>query len=498
MLLNHPEAPIVVLGESMLDIFVTGDVERISPEAPVPVLRHRRDKLVAGGAGNVACNVAKLGGAPILITLVGDDSEGASLMALLGAEGVTTEAVGTRGRMTTSKTRLMSGSHHLMRIDREDSSPISSTLEDEVLARIKAVLPRARALGISDYGKGMLTDRVLVGAIAMARARGVPVIVDPKRRDFSLYAGADVIKPNRAELAAASGLNCHTDEEVARAAEAVIRQTGAALLVTRAEKGMSYFSSGAVPIHMPTQAKLVFDVSGAGDAVMATFAYGLVGSLPIEQTMRLANLAAGIVVSKPGTATITLDELRAEAALHEESAAFRKGGLASVGEARAIREHWRRQGLTVGFTNGCFDLLHPGHVAILRGAARLCDRLVVGLNADQSVTRLKGPTRPVQRAVARAQVLGAIDCVDLVVIFEDDTPYNLIGALMPDVLIKGADYAEDQIVGADVVRSAGGRVERIKLVDGQSTSELIRRANVAPALLEERRRGLASPRLEAH
>ena len=482
MLLNHPEAPIAVLGEAMLDVFVSGDVERISPEAPVPVLRHRRDKLVPGGAGNVACNIAQLGGAPILITLVGDDSEGASLMALLGADGVTTEAIVTRGRMTTSKTRVMGGNHHLIRIDRENSSPISEAVEDEVLARLKSVLRRVRALAISDYGKGMLTDRVLVGAIAMARAEGVPVIVDPKRRDFSLYAGADVIKPNRLELAAASGLHCHTDEEVLRAAEAVMRQTGADLLVTRAEKGMSYFSSGAVPIHMPTHAKLVFDVSGAGDAVMATFAYGLVGRLPIEQTMRLANLSAGIVVSKPGTATITLDELRAEAALHEEAAAFRKGGLASVDEARAIREHRRRQGLSVGFTNGCFDLLHPGHVAILRGAARLCDRLVVGLNSDESVARLKGPTRPVQRAGARAAVLGAIDVVDLIVVFENDTPFDLIGALMPDVLIKGADYSEDQIVGADVVRAAGGKVERIKLVEGQSTSDIIRRAHIAPAV----------------
>jgi D-beta-D-heptose 7-phosphate kinase / D-beta-D-heptose 1-phosphate adenosyltransferase len=482
MLLNYPEAPIAVLGEAMLDVFVSGDVERISPEAPVPVLRHRRDKLVPGGAGNVACNIAQLGGAPILITLVGDDSEGASLMALLGADGVTTEAIVTRGRMTTSKTRVMGGNHHLIRIDREDSSPISEAVEDEILARLKSTLRRVRALAISDYGKGMLTDRVLVGAIAMARAEGVPVIVDPKRRDFSLYAGADVIKPNRLELAAASGLQCHTDEEVMRAAEAVMRQTGADLLVTRAEKGMSYFSSGAVPIHMPTHAKLVFDVSGAGDAVMATFAYGLVGRLPIEQTMRLANLSAGIVVSKPGTATITLDELRAEAALHEEAAAFRKGGLASVDEARAIREHWRRQGLSVGFTNGCFDLLHPGHVAILRGAARLCDRLVVGLNSDESVARLKGPTRPVQRAGARAAVLGAIDFVDLIVIFENDTPFDLIGALVPDVLIKGADYTEDQIVGADVVRAAGGKVERIKLVEGQSTSDIIRRAHIAPAV----------------
>ncbi len=432
MLLNHPEAPIVVLGEAMLDIFISGDVDRISPEAPVPVLRHRRDKVAPGGAGNVASNIARLGGGPILITIVGDDSEGASLMALMGADGVKIEAVVTPGRMTTSKTRVMSGSHHLMRIDREDSAPISRAIEDEVLAKLTATLPRARALAISDYAKGMLTDRVLVGAIAMARARGVPVIIDPKRRDFSLYAGADVIKPNRAELAAATGLPCNTDEEVTRAAEAVMRQTGAALLVTRADKGMSFFSSGAAPIHMPTHAKLVFDVSGAGDAVLATFAYGLVGALPMEQTMRLANLAAGIVVSKPGTATITLDELRAEAVLHEESAAFRKGGLGSVDEARAIREHWRRQGLTVGFTNGCFDLLHPGHIAILRGAARLCDRLIVGLNADESVSRLKGPSRPVQPAAARAAVLGAIDCVDLVVMFEEDTPYDLIGAVVPE------------------------------------------------------------------
>ena len=480
MLLNLPEAPIAVLGEAMLDVFVTGDVERISPEAPVPVLRHRQDRLVPGGAGNVVCNIARLGGAPILITVVGDDSEGASLLALLAAEGVKTEAIVAKGRMTTSKTRVMGGGHHLMRIDREDVSAIPEAVEDEVLARLKSALPGALALAISDYGKGMLTDRILTRAISMARAGSVPVIVDPKRRDFEIYTGADVIKPNRAELSAVSGLDCRTDEEVLRAAEEVMRLTGADLLVTRAEKGMSYFSLRAAPIHMPTQAKLVFDVSGAGDAVLATFAYGLVGRLPIEQTLRLANLAAGIVVSKPGTATISLDELRAEAALQEEAAAFQKGALASVDEARAIREHWRRQGLSVGFTNGCFDLLHPGHISTLRGAAKLCDRLVVGLNSDQSVGRLKGPSRPMQPAKARAAVLGAIDCVDLVVVFEADTPLDLIGALMPDVLIKGADYAEDQIVGAHIVRAAGGRVERIQFVEGHSTSDLVRRANMVP------------------
>src|SRR5260370_21135162 len=261
-----------------------------------------------------------------------------------------------------------------------------------------------------------------------------------------------------------------------------MRLTGAALLVTRSEKGMSYYSPGMTPIHMPTRAKLVFDVSGAGDTVLAMLACGLVGELPIERMMRVAKLAAGVVVSKPGTATVTLDELRAEAAAHDAPSAFRKGGVATLGEARAIRGHWRRQGLSVGFTNGCFDLLHPGHIAILRGAARHCDRLVVGLNADDSVSRLKGSTRPVQPAVARAAVLGAIDCVDLVVVFEEDTPYDLIGALMPDVLITGANYAEEQSVGADIVRASGGRGERIALVDGQSTSELIRRANVAPVV----------------
>jgi D-beta-D-heptose 7-phosphate kinase/D-beta-D-heptose 1-phosphate adenosyltransferase len=298
MLHSHPEASIVVLGDAMLDIYINGDVERISREAPVPIVRRRYDKQVVGGAGNVACNIARLGGASTLITTVGDDLEGAGLVTLLKAEGVSVDVVVTPGRGTISKTRVMAGSHHLLRIDREDTSPIPTAIEDAVLARLEDALSRARALAISDYAKGMLTDRVLATAIALARAQRVPVIVDPKRREFSAYAGADVIKPNRLEVSAASGLSCQSDEELNRAAEQLIRLTDSALLVTRSEKGMSYFSPGAVPIHMPTHAKLVFDVSGAGDTVLATLACGLVGNLPIEQTMRLANLAAGIVVSK--------------------------------------------------------------------------------------------------------------------------------------------------------------------------------------------------------
>ena len=355
------------------------------------------------------------------------------------------------------------------------SSAISPEIEDDVLARLAAVLDKCKVLAISDYAKGNLTPRVLRQAIDLARSKNVPVIVDPKRRDISAYAGATLIKPNRAELSAATGIPCGTDDELEHAAQAVIEATGASLIVTRSERGMSYFARGQEPIHMATHARLIFDVSGAGDTVLATCACGLAAGLPIEQTMRLANLAAGIVVSKPGTATVTFDELRTEASAHDAPSAFRKGGLTSQTQAKAIREYWRLQGLSVGFTNGCFDLLHPGHVSSLRGAARNCDRLIVGLNADESVSRLKGPTRPVQNEAARAEVLGAMDCVDLVVIFSSDTPFELISDLKPDVLIKGADYGGEEIVGSDVVLAAGGRVERISIVEGHSTSDIIRR-----------------------
>jgi D-beta-D-heptose 7-phosphate kinase/D-beta-D-heptose 1-phosphate adenosyltransferase len=479
-LFSRGAATVVVLGDAMIDLYVTGDVDRISPEAPVPVLRHRGDRAVAGGAGNVAANVVSLGASAKLISVVGNDANGDQLGALLQGMGVAFEPVTVLGRTTSSKTRVMAGNQHFVRIDKEDASPITQEAEEAVLARVETALSKGRVLAISDYAKGLLTDRVLASAIALAQARGVPVLVDPKRSNFSAYVGASLIKPNRRELAAASGLSCASDDEVEQAARTMIEQTGASMMVTRSEKGISYFAQGTSAIHMPTEAKSVFDVSGAGDTVFATVACGVANELSIEQTMRLANIAAGIVVSKPGTATVGLDELRAAAAHHEAHAALRKGGLVSQAAAVAIRKHWRRQGLRVGFTNGCFDLLHPGHISILRGAARHCDRLIVGLNADSSVSRLKGASRPVQSELARAVVLGAVDCVDLVTIFNDDTPASLIEAILPDVLVKGADYAVEQIIGADIVLAAGGRVERVGLVPGQSTTELVRRAATNP------------------
>jgi D-beta-D-heptose 7-phosphate kinase/D-beta-D-heptose 1-phosphate adenosyltransferase len=479
MLPLKPETSLIVVGDIVLDVYITGKAERISPEAPVPVVRHAGDREVAGGAGNVAANIARLGATSRLIAPVGDDAEAKRLAQLMVGAGVAFEPVVDHSRPTTIKTRVMSGAHQLLRVDRETDAPIARDLEDKVLARIEALLPHSHGLVLSDYAKGGLTDRVLEGAIAMGRARGVPIFVDPKRRDYSAYAGASIITPNRGELAAAVRGACESDEDIEKAARALISTTGAAILVTRSEKGMSYFEEGIAPIHMPTVARQVFDVSGAGDTVIATIACCQVGGMSIEQSMRLANLAAGIVVAKPGAATVSWEELCASADDHGFPALLGKGALATSVEALAIRERWRREGLEVGFTNGCFDLIHPGHISTLRFAAKHCDRLIVALNGDASVKRLKGDSRPLQNEEARATVLGAIHCVDLVLIFPEDTPEHLIAMLRPDVLIKGADYAESEIVGADIVKAGGGRVIRTPLVEGHSTSGIVARGAAA-------------------
>jgi D-beta-D-heptose 7-phosphate kinase / D-beta-D-heptose 1-phosphate adenosyltransferase len=469
----HSRPSLLVVGDVMLDVYVTGRVERISPEAPAPVLRHGGGREVAGGAANVAANIARLGANVGLIGVVGQDQEAGRLAELLAETGVAFEPIVDPDRPTTVKTRVMSGAHQMLRVDREADGPIAAAPEAAMLARIRSALPHVQGVVLSDYAKGALTDRVLKGAIAAAKAQGAQVFVDPKRRDFSAYAGASVITPNSGELAAATGLLSESDEEIEAAARKLNTATGAAILVTRSEKGMSYIAEGRAAVHMPTKARQVFDVSGAGDTVIAALAWCLASGWSIEDTMRLANLAAGVVVGKPGAATVSWEELRTSADDHEMPSFFSRGASTSREEAIAIREHWRREGLKVGFTNGCFDLIHPGHIATLRFASRHCDRLIVGLNADASVTRLKGPRRPLQDEGARATVLGAIQGVDLVVLFAEDTPEDLIAALKPDVLVKGADYAESEIIGADVVRAAGGQVLRAPLLEGLSTSGIV-------------------------
>lgn len=470
------QVKIVVLGDLMLDRYLFGAVERISPEAPVPVLRWSSERETAGGAGNVALNIAALGARACVVGLIGDDEEGRRLTRILQSGSVTADlVVDTRGP-TISKTRVLAGHQQLLRVDQEIVTEPHHEIENALLTKLAHAIVDANALIIADYAKGCLSDAVLKEAIALGRHAGIPVLIDPKRADFSAYAGATYIKPNRKELSLAARIDCSIAENIEAASQKVIALTGSNILLTRSEDGMSFFGTNGHNLHLSTEAMEVFDVSGAGDTVAACFTLALATGATVSSAMRFANVAAGIVVAKTGTATVTVAEI-----LAAESAAARntvpRSTLVSWEEAKRIREQWKLDGLSVAFTNGCFDLLHPGHIALLQGAATHSDRLIVALNTDASVSKLKGPSRPVQSENARAEVMSAIRGVDLVVLFDQDTPLELIRLLVPDVLVKGSDYAEDAIVGHDIVKAAGGRVERVELRQNQSTTRLVARAN---------------------
>lgn len=467
--------PILIVGDAMLDVYVFGTVERISPEAPVPVMRQQETREAAGGAANAAVNIASLGGSAHLVSCVGADADGERLAAVLTEAGITFDLVRSAARPTTVKTRFAAGQHQILRLDRESNAVSTAECERDVLAAIERRIANCPLLVLSDYDKGVLTDRVLEQTIAWARARGVPVIVDPKRRDFSAYRGATYIKPNMTELERATGLSVPSrdDRAVERAARLVAAATDANVLVTRSEAGMSLVPPAGPAVHMPTHAHQVFDVTGAGDTVIAAFALGLASGHSTSEAMAFANLAAGIAVSKPGTAMVLSEEVEAERSLLADDEVVARGALVTAETAMRLRRIWKRQGLSVGFTNGCFDLLHPGHVSLLRQAAAGCDRLILGLNSDASVRRLKGDGRPVQTEQNRAAVMGALESVNLVVIFDEDTPAELIELLVPDLLVKGADYRIEEIVGAATVLKAGGKVITAELVPGQSTTKLV-------------------------
>ena len=469
-------ARVAVVGDLMLDVYLQGEVERISPEAPVPVVRLASERAVAGGAANVAANVAHLGGRVDLVGAAGPDEGFATLSRLLDGHGDIARArvvVDARCR-TTRKTRLLGHSQQIARIDHEDRGPLPEAVDAAVARAAAEAVAGADIAVLSDYGKGVVSDGLLAAVFAAAAAAGKRVIVDPKRRDLSAYRGASIVTPNRAELTLATGHPCETDEEARAAAAIAIGLCGADILLTRSEKGMSYFPVSGEPIHLPTVAQEVFDVSGAGDTVVGTLALCLAAGLPIAEAMRAANHAAGIVVGKVGTALVSREELMADLAA-EGGEDVTDGRLLDRDALVALRAWWRRQNLSVGLSNGCFDLVHPGHAALIRQAAGGCDRLVMALNTDASVRRLKGPDRPVQDEAARAAVMGAFKGVAAVVLFDEETPLELITALQPDLLVKGADYTEETVVGADVVRAGGGRVMLARLTPGQSTSRLVAR-----------------------
>ena len=469
---------VLCIGDLMLDEFIYGDVTRISPEAPTPVIAVKRTETMIGGAGNVARNLVCLGAKCIFVGVVGDDGAGKALRSELAAQNIDAHLVTDSGRQTTRKVRFVSEHHssHLLRADWEAESAVDPKNEDALIAHAIKAMPRAGSVVLSDYAKGALTPRVIRAVIDAANKNKKPVVVDPKGRDYSIYKGATLITPNRQELADATHTAARSDDEVAKAAAGMARSLDAkAVLVTRSEAGMTLVVGADAPIHVPAYAVRVRDVSGAGDTVVAVLSAMLAVGADFESAMRAANAAAAVVVGKRGTATLTIAELRsrilpAASLAPEEKIVFDWAMLADH------LDPWRRQGLRIGFTNGCFDLLHPGHVKLLAGARAACDRLVVGLNGDASVTRLKGEGRPVQNVQSRAELLAALEAVDLVVVFDEDTPRKLIEAVKPMVLVKGSDYKREDVVGHDLVEALGGKVELIELVPGQSTTAMVERS----------------------
>lgn len=475
LLANAAGKRVLCVGDVMLDRFVYGAVTRISPEAPVPIMQRYREAAMPGGAGNVARNLASLGAVAVLVGVVGDDAEGRELAELIGEiDGVEGDLIAMRGRPTTLKTRFIAGGQQLLRVDAEDLDAIDSVAEEEIIAAIAHEAQRAALIVLSDYAKGALTDAVIAATLKAAEEAGVPVIADPKGRDFSRYGAVDVLKPNATELAIALDTSVESDRDAADALGAAMEAIPAkAMVVTRAAKGMSYLPRGGAVAHRSGVAREVYDVSGAGDTSIAALAVGLVGGGSLDDAVELAIAASGIAVGKAGTATVSAAELKTALML-----GLQGGGVAHVPleTLQGQIAMWREAGLTVGFTNGCFDILHPGHLRVLEEAKDRCGRLVVGLNSDASVKRLKGAGRPVNDAMSRARVLSGLSAVDAVIVFEEDTPAELIAALQPDLLVKGGDYMMDEIVGADVVQQRGGMVHIVPLVDGQSTTAAIARA----------------------
>jgi D-beta-D-heptose 7-phosphate kinase / D-beta-D-heptose 1-phosphate adenosyltransferase len=470
---------VLCVGDLMLDEFVYGEVSRISPEAPAPVIAVQRSETDIGGAGNVARNIVSLGARCIFVGLVGEDPAGATLKAELGRESlIESVLVCDPTRPTTRKVRFVSEhfSSHMLRADWESTAPASAATEQKLIDAILPLLSRADIVLLSDYAKGVLTARVIRNVIDAARKLGKRVIVDPKSPNLAIYRGATLLKPNRKEFAEATRSRLDTDQSIADGAHEIMQLADCeAVLVTQSEHGMTLVPRNGEVIHVPGLPVRVRDVSGAGDTVAAVVAVTLAAGADWEAALRMANAAAAVAVSKQGAAVVSSAELRRKILPHAFLAAEEKI-VGSAGELEVQLVAWRKQDLRIGFTNGCFDILHPGHVKLLTAARATCDRLIVGLNSDASVKRLKGADRPVQNERARSEVLAALEAVDLVVLFDEDTPLNLITQIKPGVLVKGADYTREQVVGHEIVEAHGGEVRLVEILQGFSTTSLVERA----------------------
>lgn len=463
---DYSQSRVIVAGDVMLDQYLFGATSRISPEAPVPVVHVNETDDRPGGAANVAVNLASLGASTCLVGVVGKDGPADTLSRILEARDIECHFQRVDDRPTITKMRVQSRGQQLIRLDQENAASLPG---DAMLEALGDAIAGAGAVVLSDYGKGALSD--VERMIALCRERGVAVLVDPKGTDFTKYRGASLLTPNQSEFEAVAG-HGQSDDELVRNARRMLEDLDLdALLVTRSEKGMLLIEADGEPQFLSTQAREVYDVTGAGDTVIATLAGSLASGRDLATAAALANLAAGLVVRKIGVATVTPSELRV--ALHQRGQGGR--GLVAADELRSMVAESRERGEKVVMTNGCFDVLHAGHVAYLEEAKSLGDRLIVAVNDDDSVTRLKGKDRPINALEDRMLVLAGLAAVDWVVPFSEDTPADLIGSVLPDVLVKGGDYRTDEIAGAGDVLSNGGEVRVLSFRDGHSSSRIIDR-----------------------
>lgn len=470
---------ILVLGDVMLDRYLWGDVRRISPEAPVPVFHIKRKSEVPGGAGNVVANLAGLGGSVTVIGVCGNDPRGERLSRLLNNGRVESHILVDPDRPTVTKTRIISHGQQLLRLDEEEVAPVGEHIETSIIELVETALPRCDAVILSDYGKGLLRGKRLPRlVIDFAKERGVPVIVDPKGGDWERYQGATCVTPNVGELEAVHGDAAADKERLLQAMGSILNKYDLTwLVVTRGPLGVCLMNRDSGPIFVPALTRQVYDVSGAGDTVIATLGLAVGAGLTFPDAAKLANLAAGIVVAKVGTQPINLFELQASLETSGVDGATTDAArkLASLSAAIIQVDAWKASGQKVVFTNGCFDLLHPGHIHLLNQAKNLGDRLVVAVNSDNSVRRLKGPKRPILAERDRASLLASLHCVDLVLLFGADTPEDLLKTLKPHVLVKGADYKPEQVVGRQIVEAHGGQVQLVPLLTGYSTTAITKR-----------------------
>jgi len=464
---NFSQSRVLVVGDIMLDRYWTGDTNRISPEAPVPVVTIKNIEQRAGGAGNVALNIASLGGQATVFAQVGKDEAADELKAMLTAQGILCHFSCHETLPTAIKLRILSRHQQLIRADFEETGQIPDL--SLLLSQFEASLTQTDVVILSDYGKGVLQDPQPF--IQACQKHHIPVLVDPKGNDFSRYAGASLITPNRSEFEAVVGA-CSSDAKIIEKAQTLIKTHRLhALLITLSEEGMLLITEDGTTQHLPTKAREVFDVTGAGDTVIATFAAAIGAGLHFNQAMEYANLAAGVVVAKLGTSTVSQTEL--QSAITQGQTLSNK--IIPQAQLKSLVQALQQRQQKIVMTNGCFDILHAGHVSYLQAAKNLGDRLIVAVNTDASVQRLKGDTRPIQSLQQRMELLAALESVDFVVSFSEDTPEALYCDIVPDVLVKGGDYDPDSLAGADCIKQAGGQVEVLHFVKGQSTSAIVQK-----------------------